>query len=152
MECDVTSWTRKLLSVIQSPPSSIGSLIVYLSRHSGFERRRLHTPWICVACWSFSSPFVTALHKVYITHTIIVKICIINAILESGCNYVISSEAGYITSPNYPDNYDDYSECRWLITTNQTHRVVVYFVGNFTTQTGFDRLTVMTPDPYCREY
>jgi hypothetical protein len=61
-----------------------------------------------------------------------------------GLNYVILTDAnGYISSPNYPLEYDDYVDCRWLIQAPEfNYRIIVYFMGNFTTKTGFDRLTV----------
>ncbi|XP_046448205.1 CUB domain-containing protein 2-like [Daphnia pulex] len=63
--------------------------------------------------------------------------------LVTGLNYVILTDAnGYISSPNYPLEYDDYVDCRWLIQAPEfNYRIIVYFMGNFTTKTGFDRLT-----------
>lgn len=61
-----------------------------------------------------------------------------------GLNYVILTDPdGYISSPNYPLEYDDYVDYRWLIQAPEfNYRIIVYFMGNFTTKTGFDRLTV----------
>lgn len=61
-----------------------------------------------------------------------------------GCEYVVLTDPnGYISSPNYPFEYEDYADCRWLIQAPENnYRIIVYFMGNFTTRTGFDRLTV----------
>lgn len=57
---------------------------------------------------------------------------------------MLTDPEGYITSPNYPNPYDDYADCRWLIQAPyDEYRVLIYFVGPFVTQTGFDRLTVI---------
>lgn len=61
-----------------------------------------------------------------------------------GCDHtVLTDPNGYIESPNYPLEYDDYANCHWLIQAPESnYRVVVYFMSSFSTQTGFDRLTV----------
>lgn len=78
-------------------------------------------------------------------HLFVVYVIVATAVphFSKGCEYVVLTEPnGYISSPNYPFEYEDYADCRWLIQAPENnYRIIVYFMGNFTTRTGFDRLT-----------
>jgi len=47
------------------------------------------------------------------------------------CGGDIHGYSGQITSPNYPNNYDNHTNCTWNITVPEGFRVLLHF-RNFT--------------------
>ena len=41
--------------------------------------------------------------------------------VNRSCGGVITGTEGVITSPNYPDHYDNLMECQWLITVDPAY-------------------------------
>ncbi|XP_076875977.1 bone morphogenetic protein 1b isoform X2 [Brachyhypopomus gauderio] len=46
---------------------------------------------------------------------------------EAGCDQVITSVSGIITSPNWPDKYPSKKACTWALTTTPGHRIKLAF-------------------------
>ncbi|KAL0965609.1 hypothetical protein UPYG_G00283510 [Umbra pygmaea] len=46
---------------------------------------------------------------------------------EAGCDHVVSSVAGIITSPNWPDKYPSKKTCTWLLSITPGHRIKMAF-------------------------
>ncbi|CAK8687745.1 unnamed protein product [Clavelina lepadiformis] len=46
---------------------------------------------------------------------------------EAGCEHILTSYVGELSSPNWPNRYPSRKECTWLITTTRGHRVKVVF-------------------------
>lgn len=44
-----------------------------------------------------------------------------------GCGGLITVNEGVITSPNYPDMYDNHDDCSWLIQVDPNHRIEFEF-------------------------
>lgn len=47
---------------------------------------------------------------------------------RSGCGGIIQSRSGVIHSNNYPNNYDDNSDCTWTIVVPRNHRIELNFM------------------------
>ena len=57
--------------------------------------------------------------------------CVKWVVRFKGCGGEFSGESGQIESPNYPSNYYNNMDCRWIITTQEGYSVsleIVYFV------------------------
>ncbi|XP_061589374.1 bone morphogenetic protein 1-like isoform X2 [Cololabis saira] len=46
---------------------------------------------------------------------------------EAGCDHVINSVSGMISSPNWPDKYPSKKACTWLLSTTPGHRIKLVF-------------------------
>uniref|UniRef100_A0A4W5NC55 Metalloendopeptidase n=1 Tax=Hucho hucho TaxID=62062 RepID=A0A4W5NC55_9TELE len=46
---------------------------------------------------------------------------------EAGCDHVVSSVLGTITSPNWPDKYPSKKACTWALSTTPGHRIKIAF-------------------------
>ncbi|XP_023693831.1 bone morphogenetic protein 1-like isoform X1 [Paramormyrops kingsleyae] len=46
---------------------------------------------------------------------------------EAGCDHIINSVSGIITSPNWPDNYPSKKACTWALSTTPGHRIKIAF-------------------------
>ncbi|XP_028830120.1 bone morphogenetic protein 1b isoform X2 [Denticeps clupeoides] len=46
---------------------------------------------------------------------------------EAGCDHVVNSIAGTITSPNWPDMYPSKKACTWALSTTPGHRIKIAF-------------------------
>ncbi|XP_024917871.1 bone morphogenetic protein 1-like isoform X2 [Cynoglossus semilaevis] len=46
---------------------------------------------------------------------------------EAGCDHVISSVSGTISSPNWPDQYPSKKSCSWALSTTPGHRIKLVF-------------------------
>lgn len=64
---------------------------------------------------------------------------------KGGCNYLITDPMGYITSPNYPNNYPNNTNCVWRFATTPGHRVQLNFTSfelEFHQECAFDHLEI----------
>ncbi|CAL2045247.1 unnamed protein product [Caenorhabditis brenneri] len=59
----------------------------------------------------------------------------------SGCNATILAAPGYITSPNYPNLYPNFSECLYHLSTNGGYRIRVDF-GQIDTEQCCDNIVI----------
>ena len=59
---------------------------------------------------------------------------------------MVTHSLGNVTSPNYPHHYDDMLHCKWLFLAPPGHRLVFQFHRHFSTELGYDRVTVRPPD------
>ncbi|XP_050973618.1 bone morphogenetic protein 1a [Labeo rohita] len=46
---------------------------------------------------------------------------------EAGCDHVVNSVSGTITSPNWPDKYPSKKACTWALSTTPGHRIKIAF-------------------------
>ncbi|KAM8743208.1 bone morphogenetic protein 1-like isoform 3-T3 [Acanthopagrus schlegelii] len=46
---------------------------------------------------------------------------------EAGCDHVVNSVSGKISSPNWPDRYPSKKACTWILTTTPGHRIKLVF-------------------------
>ncbi|XP_030646608.1 bone morphogenetic protein 1a isoform X1 [Chanos chanos] len=46
---------------------------------------------------------------------------------EAGCDHVVNSVSGTITSPNWPDKYPSKKACTWALSTTPGHRIKITF-------------------------
>ncbi|KAM4635166.1 bone morphogenetic protein 1-like isoform 2-T4 [Polymixia lowei] len=46
---------------------------------------------------------------------------------EAGCDHVVTSVTGTISSPNWPDNYPSKKACTWSLSTTPGHRIKIAF-------------------------
>ena len=46
--------------------------------------------------------------------------------IVTGCGGIINADEGNISSPNYPNKYDQNLDCEWRIITSPGSRVLVY--------------------------
>uniref|UniRef100_A0A8C8DU02 Metalloendopeptidase n=1 Tax=Oryzias sinensis TaxID=183150 RepID=A0A8C8DU02_9TELE len=46
---------------------------------------------------------------------------------EAGCDHVVSSVSGTISSPNWPDRYPSKKACTWSLSTTPGHRIKIVF-------------------------
>ncbi len=45
--------------------------------------------------------------------------------LAAGCDHVVNSVSGTITSPNWPDKYPSKKACTWALSTTPGHRIKI---------------------------
>lgn len=45
----------------------------------------------------------------------------------SGCGGIFQANSGEIHSPNYPQPYNNNTDCSWVIQVDQSHRVLLNF-------------------------
>uniref|UniRef100_W5MX16 Cubilin n=1 Tax=Lepisosteus oculatus TaxID=7918 RepID=W5MX16_LEPOC len=64
----------------------------------------------------------------------------------SGCGGLQSGESGVVSSPNYPNPYDNLSRCAWLLEAPEGHRITItfnYFDVEQHPQCSWDSVTIM---------
>ena len=47
---------------------------------------------------------------------------------DSGCGGPLTSESGFVYSPNYPNSYDPHDDCTWTISVQPGHTVKLQFL------------------------
>ncbi|XP_006821491.1 protein SpAN-like [Saccoglossus kowalevskii] len=78
-----------------------------------------------------------------------------DVVSRSDCGEKLTSSSGTITSPNYPDDYDDNVQCSWFIQAPDDYRVSITFddfLLEFSEPCEFDRLEIRYDEPYYDGY
>ena len=50
------------------------------------------------------------------------------SIFVPGCNRIYNESHGEITSPGYPNNYDNYLDCTYIITVQENYYIILTFM------------------------
>ncbi|KTG03943.1 hypothetical protein cypCar_00030355 [Cyprinus carpio] len=58
------------------------------------------------------------------------------------CGGQLRGPSGIITSPNFPVQYDNNSNCTWIITASDPSKVIKLIFEEFDLERGYDTLTV----------
>ena len=58
------------------------------------------------------------------------------------CGGIVTHSFGNITSPNYPEKYENFLHCKWLFQVGAKQRISFQFHELFSTEIGYDRVTV----------
>ena len=73
----------------------------------------------------------------------VIFVCLFVPSVNRSCGGNLTGLEGEITSPNYPNHYDNLMECRWLITVDPAYSVRLESTV-FSSQCERDVLTVRT--------
>ncbi|XP_070576952.1 protein SpAN-like [Ptychodera flava] len=76
-------------------------------------------------------------------------------ISKSACGGKITKSQGTFSTPNYPDDYDDNTQCTWFLEAPSGHVVSVKFENfhmEFSKRCSFDRIEVRPDQPYYDGY